>query len=101
LDSGKLAAEAIVAGDLVGYQERVHREIGNDLLWGLRWARVFYGFPEASYDMGVRNPLFIREFTRLFAGGTTYRRMALLAPLYALAGAPRRLPVTWRSHGKV
>ena len=36
VDSGRLAAEAALADDLPSYTERVHREIGDDLLWGQR-----------------------------------------------------------------
>jgi geranylgeranyl reductase family protein len=93
-DSGRMAATSIVGGDISGYEERVHREIGANLIWGLRWARLFYGFPEASYEFGVRNPLFIREFVRLFAGETTYRKLALRAPAHVLRGIAHRLPVT-------
>jgi len=76
IDSGKLAAETILTGSPSQYTTRVHREIGRDLLWGLRWARVFYRYPHACFEYGVRNPWFVNQFLRLFAGHTTYRRMA-------------------------
>lgn len=90
--SGEQAAEAILREDVAGYTTRIHREIGDDLLWGLRWARFFYAHPRVSFEWGVRNPLFLREFLDLFAGRTTYRAMALRAPLLLVLGAPRR----WR-----
>lgn len=34
-----LRAEAVLREDVHGYTARIHREIGNDLLWGLHWAR--------------------------------------------------------------
>jgi len=76
VDSGRLAAECILSGDLQSYSECVHREIGRDLLWGRRWASLFYGYPRASFELAVRNPRFVREFLRLFAGEISYRRMA-------------------------
>jgi len=93
IESGKLAADAVAADDVAGYTTRVHRQIGDDLLWGIRWARLFYTFPEPSYEYGVRNPLIIREFLRLLAGQTTYRRMALHAIAHTVRGLGQRLPV--------
>jgi geranylgeranyl reductase family protein len=92
VDSGQMAAEAILADDLSGYTRRVQREIGADFLWGLRWARAFYEHPWGCFELGVRNPRFVKEFVRLLAGRTTYRRMAALAPLNLLLGMGRRLP---------
>ena len=92
VDSGKLAADAVLADDVPGYSGRVHRQIGDDLLWGIRWARLFYAFPEASYERGVRSPLFIKEFVRILTGQTTYRRMALHAIPLTICGLGRRLP---------
>ena len=93
--SGKLAAEAILGGQVSEYTSRVQREIGDDLLWGLRWARLFYAHPWGSFELGVRNPLFVRHFLRLFAGQMTYRRMAALAPFSVLLGLGRRLPAEY------
>jgi geranylgeranyl reductase family protein len=93
VDSGRLAAEAVLADDLPGYTLWVHRQIGADLLWGLRWARLFHNHPWGSFELAVRNSLFVREFLRLLAGQTTYRRMAARAPLNLLLGLGRRLPV--------
>ncbi|MBN1811212.1 MAG: geranylgeranyl reductase family protein [Anaerolineae bacterium] len=92
VDSGRMAAEAILADDLPGYTRRVHREIGVDFLWGLRWARAFYEHPWGCFELGVRNSRFVKEFVRLLAGQTTYRRMAALAPFNLLLGMGRRLP---------
>jgi geranylgeranyl reductase family protein len=93
ITSGRFAAEAMLAGDLDGYTRRVQREIGGDFLWGLRWARPFYAHPWGSFELAVRNPRFLAEFARLLAGQTTYRRMALRAPLTLLLGLGRRRPV--------
>lgn len=96
VDSGRMAAQAVVAQDPAGYTRRVHAEIGDDLLWGLRWARIFYNHPRGCFEYGVRNPLFISEFARLTSGQSTYRRMAALAPLHVLRGSGRRLPAETR-----
>jgi geranylgeranyl reductase family protein len=92
VDSGRMAAEAILADDLSSYTRRVQQEVGADFLWGLRWAWAFYEHPWGCFELGVRNPRFVKEFVRLLAGQTTYRRMAALAPLNLLLGMGRRLP---------
>lgn len=88
--SGERAAEAVLREDVRGYTARIHRDIGSDLLWGLHWARFFYAHPRVSFEWGVRNPLFLQEFLRLFAWRTTYRAMALRAPFLLALGAFRR-----------
>jgi len=90
VDSGRMAAEAVLREDPAGYTSQVQRTLGANLRWGLRWAKVFYYHPKASFELGVRNPLFLEAFLRLFAGRTTYRRMALRAPFDILLGLPRR-----------
>ncbi len=89
VDSGRLAAEAALADDVGGYTRRLRREISGDLLWGGRWSRLFYDHPWGCFELGVRNPLFLDEFLRLFAGRTTYRRMAVRAPFTLLLGLGR------------
>jgi hypothetical protein len=82
----------VLLGDARSYTERVHREISRDLLWGRLWAQLFYSHPWWSFELAVRNPLFVREFLRLLAGEVSYRRMAARALPNALLGLSRRLP---------
>jgi geranylgeranyl reductase family protein len=93
VDSGRLAAKAVLADDPPGYTRRAHREIGDDLLWGKRWAQLFYNHQWGSFELAVRNPRFIEGFLHLFAGRSTYRQMAVRAPLNLLLGMGQRLPV--------
>jgi flavin-dependent dehydrogenase len=84
--SGRLAAEA-VARDAPGYyRQRCRREIRGDLLAAVPLSRLFYGFPTLSYHLGVRNPLFLQEFVRIFCGRSNYRRLFTRFPLYTLCG---------------
>jgi len=92
IDSGRMAAEAVLREDPAGYTARVQRTLGTNLRWGLRLAKVFYYHPWGSFELGVRNPRFLDLFLRLFAGRMTYRRMALRAPFEILLGLPRRRP---------
>jgi geranylgeranyl reductase family protein len=91
--SGRLAARSVLTGDLQSYARRIHHEISRDLIWGHRWARLFYRYPRMSFELAVRNPLFVREFLRLFTGRTSYRRMAARALPNLLLGLGQRLPV--------
>jgi len=94
VDSGRLAAECLLEGSPRSYSKRVHREIGRNLLWGRLWAQLFYWYPWASFQLAVRNPRFVRDFLRLFAGEISYRRMAVRALPNLLLGMGRRLSVT-------
>lgn len=92
IDSGRLAAEAVLVDDLQAYTRRVHREIGADLLWGRVLACLFYEHPRPSFELAVRNPCFLEDFLRRIAGQTTYRRIAARAPFNLLRGWGKRLP---------
>jgi flavin-dependent dehydrogenase len=93
VDSGRLAAEAIADGRVADYSQAVHQQIGRDLLWGRRWARLFYDHPRRSFDLGVRNPRFLADFVRFFAGEMTYRRLAIRALPNLIFGLGARLPL--------
>jgi flavin-dependent dehydrogenase len=93
IDSGKMAAESVLMGDPRSYARRVYSEISRDLLWGRLWARLFYNHPWGSFELAVRNPLFVKEFLRLFAGELSYRRMAARALPNVLLGLSGRLSV--------
>lgn len=56
VDSGRLAAESILTNDLASYGQRVEREIGHDLVWGRRWAQLFYNYPGRSFELGRAKP---------------------------------------------
>lgn len=92
VDSGRLAAESILASDLASYGHRVEKEIGQDLVWGQRWAHLFYSLPKRSFQLGVRNPLFVEEVLGLFTGSSSYRRMIARALPNVLLGLGQRLP---------
>ncbi len=93
VDSAQLAAKSLLNDSPPSYSQRVHQEIGRDLLWGRHWAELFYNYPRACFEVAVRNPLFVRDFLRLFAGEISYRRMAARAIPNALLGLSKRLPI--------
>jgi geranylgeranyl reductase family protein len=90
--SGILAGEAVAAADPARYERRCRREILGDLLWARLPSRLFYGFPGIAFRFGVRNPLFLDEFVRLFRGSGSYRRMTLRLLPYLAAGLFTRRP---------
>lgn len=96
VDSGYLAAKSVSSRSPQRYSQRIHQEIGRDLLWGRLWGRLFYGYPRGSFRLGVRNPLFVQDFLRLFAGEISYRRMLARAVPNVLLGLGRRLPLRQR-----
>ena len=96
VDSGHLAAKSLLDHSLQGYSQQIHREIGRDLLWGRLWAELFYSCPRSCFRLGVRNPLFVKDFLRLFAGESSYRRMVARAIPNILLGLGKRLPVKRR-----
>ena len=99
IDSARLAVGALLNSRPDTYSVSVHEEIGHDLLWGRRWAQLFYRHPWSSFELAVRNPLFVRDFLRLFAGELSYRRMAIRAIPNVLLGLPNRLAVKQREPG--
>ena len=96
VDSGKLAATSLLRSNPKRYSQRIHREIGRDLLWGHLWAQLFYDHPRGSFELAVRNPRFVSDFLRLFAGEISYRRMAIRAIPNVVLGLGQRLPVKRR-----
>ncbi len=72
IQSGKLAAEALLAGQPEQYARRVDREIKASHGFGAGLARVFYRFPGACFALGVRNPAATGAFVDLLAGRAGY-----------------------------
>jgi len=72
LTSGRLAAEAILNGDLSGYERSVWREIGHSLATASLAASLFYRLPRLSYRLGVRNPATVRQFVDLLTEKVSY-----------------------------
>lgn len=75
IESGRLAATALAAGQPQKYEQMVHRQIGYSHAYGLALAWLFYHFPRACYELGVRNPLATTGFVDLLSGRTSYPRL--------------------------
>ncbi|HEX2978999.1 MAG TPA: geranylgeranyl reductase family protein [Anaerolineaceae bacterium] len=72
ITSARIAADAIIQGDLHWYERTVQARIGSSHLWGLNLARLFFSIPELCYALGVANPQASAAFTRMLAGQATY-----------------------------
>jgi flavin-dependent dehydrogenase len=89
IKSGRMAAEAILGGDLSVYPKWVYQEIGLSHRFGLSLATLFYHFPRVCFALGVRNPLATRAFIDLVSDRTGYPQLILrlFASLPAYLGA--------------
>lgn len=104
IKSGRLAAEAILAGRPNRYLARIYRQIGLNHSLGLGLAWLFYHFPRASFELGVRNPFATRAFVDLLSDRAGYAGVILrllgtqliylpieaLSALVGLLGGPER-----------
>ena len=70
--SARLAAEAIAAGDLAGYEEAVWREIGHSLATAGMVANTYYRLPRLSYQIGLRNPATARHILDILTEKASY-----------------------------
>jgi flavin-dependent dehydrogenase len=77
IKSGKLAAEAILAGRPEGYERLVWRQIGARHRLALGLAVLFYQFPRLCFSLGVRNPFVTYAFADLMAERSGYARLFL------------------------
>lgn len=75
VQSGRLAAEAIIRETLEAYAWQVHRHIGRSHMAGLALAHIFYRFPHACFRLVVQNPLATFAFVDLISGRTTYPKV--------------------------
>ena len=87
--SARLAAQSIADNDLASYSRRLHKDICRHLGFGRVWAAMFYKYPRACFETGVRNARLTRDFGRMFLGALTYGEMLLRLPTY-LFGARRQ-----------
>jgi geranylgeranyl reductase family protein len=71
--SGRLAAKAIVGGDLSGYEAVIWHEMGHQLSTAARVANLYYRLPWLCFELGVRNPAVVREFVDLLSERRGYQ----------------------------
>lgn len=99
IQSGQMAAQAILAGRPERYEADIWRQIGQSQRLALILARVVARFPRLLFAIGAANPLLTPVLMDVLTGRTKYRRVILTAlgtlPIYAgtelLARAAGRL----------
>ena len=99
IQSGQMAAQAILAGHPEQYEAEIWRHIGRSQRLGLIIAQILARFPRTVYVLGVANPLLTPVLIDVLTGRTQYGRVMLAAigtlPIYAatelLAGVASRL----------
>jgi geranylgeranyl reductase family protein len=77
IKSGRLAAQAILAGHPEGYTARVNQSIGSALRMGNVMRQVFYRSQSTWFELALRNPAVSRALVAMFADRTGYGRLLL------------------------
>jgi geranylgeranyl reductase family protein len=73
ISSACLAAEAIAADDLAGYEAAIWREIGHSLATAGMVANTYYRLPRLSYQLGLRNPVTVRHVLNILTEKASYK----------------------------
>ena len=88
IESGRLAAEAILSGQPDHYSDQVYRQIGRNYTFILGIAPLFYSFQTASLALLAPNPFATEAFVDLVSGRASYPEVMLriigTLPLYLL-----------------
>jgi geranylgeranyl reductase family protein len=77
IQSGRLAAEAILAGRVERYTSTVERLIGLNHRLGAALTAPFYGMPRPSFELALRNPVLSRLLVSMVNGQIGYGRLIL------------------------
>ena len=97
IQSGQMAAQAILAGHPEQYEADIWRHIGRSQRLGLLLAQILARFPRTMYVLGAANPLLTPVLIDVLTGRTQYGRVILAAigtlPLYALTEVMARAAV--------
>lgn len=83
--SGRLAAEAVLAGDPCSHTARVHGVLAADFEAARRLARVFYGLPRLTYRYAIAQPRATPLAVRLLGGELPFQGLGRRA-LRRIAG---------------
>lgn len=90
LHSARLASQAILAGTVSGYSQRVTEEIGRDLRAGWWLARLFYTSAHLSFRLGACDATVVSAMARMVSGEWSYRDLWRRLPAYLLGRLTRR-----------
>jgi geranylgeranyl reductase family protein len=77
LQSGRMAAEAILAADPTLYAARLRRTIQRNHQHAQLWTDLFYRAPRFFFDIGLRNPFLSHALMQMLEGRIGYGRLFL------------------------
>lgn len=77
IKSGRLAAEAILAGSPEQYPARLRRTIQRNHEHALLWTNLFYRAPRFYYEVGLRNPVLSHALMQMLNDRIGYGRLFL------------------------
>ena len=62
--------------DLDSYTKVIQKNWGNSMAWGKRISQVFYRFPKAGYQLGVKRPTAPKRIAQILSGEMNYEDIA-------------------------
>jgi len=77
IKSGRMAAEAILAGNPQRYAARLRRTIQRNHRHALLWTDLFYRAPRFYFEVGLRNPVLSRALMQMLNDRIGYGRLFL------------------------
>ena len=77
IKSGRLAAEAILSGQVRRYPKNAFHEIGSNHILAAGLALLFYNYPRPCFALGVRNPFATQAFVDLLGDKIRYPEVIL------------------------
>ncbi|MFO7802834.1 MAG: geranylgeranyl reductase family protein [Desulfovermiculus sp.] len=89
IESGRMAAEAIMYKQVEKYSRRIERVIGRDMAWASRLSRIFYARPGLAFHWLVRNRFIFRDMLRITNNSMSYKQAVKRIPLYGLLALER------------
>lgn len=96
INSGRLAAEAILAGHPAAYPRLIDRRIRFNHAVGAVLANSFFSMPRLWFALAVRNPYATHAFVDMISGRAGYPKVALRLvgslPVYLFKNWLKRLP---------
>jgi geranylgeranyl reductase family protein len=73
ITSARLASEAIISGELSGYETAVWREIGHSLATAGLTANLYYRWPKLCSSLGLQNPATLSHLLDIMMEDTSYK----------------------------
>src|SRR5690349_18648698 len=100
IKSGRLAAEAILAGDPQHYAMRLRNTIQRNHQHALLWTDLFYRAPRFFFEVGLRNPVLSHALMQMLDDRIGYGRLFLqIIATFPMFLATKKIPWDDPKHG--